>query len=69
MTAPITLQGDLLFGAAQIADFLGCSRDRVYYLVALDRLPSFRMSSVICARRSVLVAWIQSQEMKSSPKN
>lgn len=65
MNAPQTIGGDVLFGASQIADFLGCSVKRVYYLTALGRLPVFRLSSVICARKSTILQWIKSQEVKN----
>lgn len=64
MTAPRTLNGDILFGAQAIADFLGRSRRSVYYWCALDRLPHFKVSSVICARKSTLVTWIKNQETR-----
>lgn len=64
MTAPRTLNGDVLFGAQSIADFLGRSRRSIYYLCALDRIPYFKVSSVICARKSTLVTWIKNQETR-----
>ena len=56
--------GDLLYGAAQIAQFLfgdAKQRRKVYYLVESSRLPVFRLGS-ICARKSTLIAWIAEQE-------
>jgi hypothetical protein len=58
---------DLLCGADQIAAFLfGDARQRrkVYYLAETSRLPVFRLGSKLCARRSVLIAWIASQERR-----
>ncbi len=34
----------------------------VYYLAECSRLPVFRLGSVLCARRSVLLDWIAGQE-------
>jgi hypothetical protein len=67
------LAHDLLRGADQIADFLfddAGQRRKVYHLAETSRLPVFRLGSKLCARRSVLMAWIASQEergWKSKP--
>jgi hypothetical protein len=56
---------DILRGAAPIAVFLlGDARHRrkIYHLAENSRIPVFRMGGVICARRSVLRAWIANQE-------
>jgi hypothetical protein len=61
------LADDLLRGADQIADFLfgePGQRRKVYYLAETSRLPVFRLGSKLCARRSVLIAWIASQEKR-----
>ena len=39
-------------------------RRKVYYLAETSRLPVFRIGSKLCARRSVLIAWIASQEKR-----
>lgn len=60
-----TLAGDILYGADGIAEFLYGDRKlrrKVYNLVETERLPHFRLGAVICARRSVLLGWIKSQE-------
>jgi hypothetical protein len=60
-----TLAGDILYGADGIAEFLYGDRKlrrKVYNLVETARLPHFRLGAVICARRSVLLHWIQAQE-------
>ena len=60
-----SLVGDILYGADGIAEFLyGESKQRrkVYNLVETERLPHFRLGSMICARKSVLLAWIEAQE-------
>jgi hypothetical protein len=61
------LAEDLLRGADEIADFIfGArgSRRQVYYLAETSRLPVFRLGSVLCARRSVLMQWIAKQESR-----
>ncbi len=61
------LANDLLRGADKIAEFVfGDPRGRrkVYYLVKYSRLPVFRISAVLCARRSVLMNYISAQERK-----
>jgi hypothetical protein len=68
-TSPV-LADDLLEGADEIAAFLfgdGASRRKVYYLAECTRLPIFRLGSVLCARRSVLMRWIAGQESKAKP--
>jgi hypothetical protein len=62
---PGSLAGDILYGADGIAEFLygdGKLRRKVYNLVETARLPHFRLGAVICARKSVLLAWIAAQE-------
>jgi hypothetical protein len=61
------LAHDLLRGADQIADYLfddAGQRRKVYHLAETSRLPVFRLGSKLCARRSVLMAWIASQEKR-----
>lgn len=61
----IDLAEDLLRGADEIAEFIfgeRGSRRKVYYLAECTRLPVFRLGSVLCARRSVLLSWISGQE-------
>ena len=56
---------DLLRGAEEIAQFLFGDRElrrKVYHLVATSNLPAFKLGSMICARKSVLLAWIKNQE-------
>lgn len=56
---------DLLRGADAIACFLFGSSDqrrKVYHLVATSNLPVFKLGSMICARKSVLLKWIREQE-------
>ena len=56
---------DLLRGADAIAAFLfddAGMRRKVYHLVATSNLPVFKLGSMICARKSVLLQWVQRQE-------
>lgn len=61
------LAEDVLRGAEAIADFIyGDARQRrkVYHLAETSRLPIFRLGSVLCARRTVLLNWITEQEQR-----
>lgn len=63
---------DLLRGAEEIADFLFGDRKlrrRVYHLAATSNLPVFKLGSMICARRSVLLKWIVEQESRRQDDN
>ena len=56
---------DMLRGAAAIAEYLfGSTKERrkVFHLVATSNLPVFKLGSMICARKSVLVEWVRQQE-------
>ena len=58
--------GDLLKGAAQIAEFLFGDRNarrKVYYLAETNQLPVIRLAG-ICARKSTLMAFIEEQERR-----
>lgn len=66
--AETSVSSDLLRGADEIAVFLFGStehRRRVYHLVETSKLPVFRLGSMVCARRSVLIRWIAEQEQKA----
>ena len=70
-TAPILVNeafaDDVLRGAEAIADFLygdATQRRKVYHLAGTSRLPIFRLGSVLCARRTVLLHWITDQEQR-----
>jgi hypothetical protein len=65
--APANLADDLLRGADQIAAFVFGSpkhRRKVYYYAtdAKVRMPVFRIGTVIYARKSTLMGWIEQQE-------
>jgi hypothetical protein len=56
---------DLLRGADAIAEFLYGDkklRRQVYHLAATSNLPVFKLGSMICARKSVLLKWVRDQE-------
>jgi hypothetical protein len=60
-----SLADDILHGAHGIAEFLYGDRKlrrKVYNLVETARLPHFRLGATICARKSVLLSWIATQE-------
>lgn len=62
-----TLAPDLLRGAEEISEFLFGTRSqrrKVYHLAETSKLPLFRLGSLLCARRSVLMDWIASQERR-----
>jgi hypothetical protein len=62
---PNELADDILRGADAIAEFIygeRGSRRKVYYLAECTHLPVFRLGSLLCARKSVLLGWISGQE-------
>jgi hypothetical protein len=64
---PNELADDMLRGADEIAEFIfgeRGSRRKVYYLAECSRLPVFRLGSVLCAHKSVLLQWISGQESR-----
>jgi hypothetical protein len=64
------LADDILTGADEIAEFLFGSKEsrrKVYYLAECSRLPIFRLGSVLCARKSVLLQFITGQENRVVP--
>jgi hypothetical protein len=63
---------DLLRGAEEIAWFLFADRKlrrKVYHLVATSNVPVFKLGSMICARKSVLLKWIEDQEERHAGEN
>lgn len=66
--AELCLADDLLRGADAIAAFLfGDKRERrkVYHVAEAGKLPTFRLGSTLCARKSKLLDWIETQENES----
>ena len=68
-TNDVAFSQDLLRGADEIAEFLfgdRRARRKVYHLVTTSNLPVFKLGSMICARKSVLLQWIEDQEQRHS---
>ncbi|KGB81933.1 hypothetical protein JT55_10265 [Rhodovulum sp. NI22] len=66
---PCPLHDDLLEGAEAIADFMfgtTAKRRKVYHLASTSRLPVFRLGSVLCARKSKILVWIEEQEAQNT---
>jgi hypothetical protein len=64
---PNDLADDILHGADEIAAFIYGERGlrrKVYYLAECSKLPIFRLGSVLCARKSVLLDFISGQESR-----
>ncbi len=64
-TNPPALAEDLLRGADQIAAFTGTTRRQVYHLAHTSQLPVFKIGSILCARKSRIIAWIEHQEAEA----
>ncbi len=63
---------DILRGAEDLAQFLFGDREqrrKVYHLAATSNLPVFKLGSMICARKSVLLRWIEEQEGRHTSEN
>jgi len=63
---------DMLRGADEIALYLYGNREerrKIYHLVRTSKLPVFKLGSMICARRSVLLKWVQTQEERHALEN
>jgi hypothetical protein len=63
----LALSRDLMRGADEIAEFLYGDRARrrkIYHLWATSNFPAFRLGGLICARKSVLIKWIEEQESR-----
>ena len=63
---------DMLRGASEIANFLfgdPAMRRKVYHLADTSNIPVFKLGSMICARKSMLLAWIRRQEERHANDN
>ena len=63
---------DLLRGAVEIAQYLYGEpgrRRKVYHPAASSNLPIFKLGSMICARKSVLLKWVKDQEERHAGEN
>jgi hypothetical protein len=66
------LARDMLRGADEIAEYLYGSRTlrrKVYHLTSTSNVPFFKLGSMICARKSVLLAWVETQERRHANDN
>lgn len=65
------LADDILRGAGAIAEFVfgdAAQRRKVYHIAETSRLPTFKLGSILCARKSKLIEWIAEQErVRSTP--
>jgi hypothetical protein len=63
---------DMLRGADELAEFLfgaKAHRRKVYHLAATSNLPVFKLGSMICGRKSILLRWIETQELRHANDN
>lgn len=63
---------DLIRGADELAEYLFGSkklRRRVYHLAQTSNIPLFRLGSMICGRKSVITAWVETQEKRYANDN
>ena len=54
--------GELLYGSAAIAAFLGIRQRQAYHLISTGGLPTFKIGDVVCARPDTVRAWIAERE-------
>ncbi|MBP2311909.1 hypothetical protein [Azospirillum soli] len=60
-----TIGQDVLYGADAVGAFTGLNPRQVYHLAQTNKIPVFRMGTLICARKSTLLRWIEEQEAKA----
>ena len=56
------MREDMLTGAAEIAEFLGCNKRRGFYLLESKQIPAFKLGSIWVARKSSLLAYFDKLE-------
>ena len=64
-----TIANDMLRGADEIAHYVFGDKEqrrKVYHLAATSNFPVFKLGSMICARKSILVGWIAAQEGRTA---
>ena len=54
-------QMDLLYGAGAIAQCLELTEAQTRHLIAMERIPVFRIGAIICSRTSRLARWLEQQ--------
>ena len=64
-TSSPDLADDILHGGAAIAEFLGVSNRRAFYLLENHHVPSFKLGRTWCARKSRILATIEEAETPS----
>lgn len=60
------LATDILRGADAIAAYLGLEKRAVYHAASTGKLPVFHIGSIVHARKSRLMKWIEDQESKAA---
>ena len=69
---PPALADDLLVGARAISRFMfGTTKERrrVYWLVETGQIPTFRLGTAICARKSTILRDVARREVTSAELN
>ena len=61
-----TISQDVLYGADAVGGFTGLNPRQVYHLAQTNKIPVFRMGTLICARKSTILQWIADQEAKAT---
>lgn len=55
--------GEVLYGAAAIAKFMGVTRRQVFHMKDKAGLPTFSIGQTVCARPAAVRAWLGACEM------
>lgn len=63
---PLAPAGELLYGVAAIARFLGVTDRQALYLVEKSAFPFWKQDRIVCARRATLLAWIGEREQQAT---
>ena len=60
-TAPAStiVEGDLLYGAGAIAEFLGLRERQVRHRCEKHEIPYFNIGKTMCSRKTTLMAWLE----------
>ena len=62
------LSSDMLWGAKEIARFIGCTEKVIWNMHHRRELPTFSQGRRVCARRSTLRSFFEERERLSSPE-
>ena len=60
-----TAEGEILYGVAAIAKFLGIPKRAAQHQIDVKRLPVVRLGRTVCARLEALRQWARSLEHSS----